>query len=340
MANAWMVRAGQGGRYLENFRSQEMVAIGWSVVGDVRQYGNRKALIEALRSTIPDYSEGMAVVGGGQLFRFVNELKIGDKAVTYDSRARTYLCGVVTGEYCHSSGEEIDELSNRRAVKWEFERSRDDLSAAAKNTLGSILTLFLLPSGVESELWGGQKAKDVAIAEFSEFSDLGKTGLRPFVLGEVTFQEVEEQANVRITDRVAALNWSEMQDLVAGLLRAMGHIAEVSPAGPDRGRDIIASPDGMGFQEPRIVAEVKHRQGRMGAPEIRKFLGGRKAHEKGLFVSTGGFTQEALYEAERSSIPLTLLDSKQLIKFLLTHYPRLDEKTRQMLRLAPLYWPL
>ena len=267
-------------------------------------------------------------------------MKTGDKVVTYDTGARTYLCGVVTGEYSHSSGEEIDELRNRRAVKWGLERKRDELSVATKNTLGSILTLFQLPSSVETELWSGQKAKDVAIAEISESSELGTTGSRPFDLSDVTFQQLEEQATERIADRVDRLNWSEMQDLVAGLLRAMGHIAEVSPAGPDRGRDIVASPDGMGFQEPRIVAEVKHRQGRMGAPEIRKFLGGRKAHEKGLFVSTGGFTQEALYEAERASIPLTLLNSEQLIKFLLTHYSRLDEKTRQMLRLAPLYWPL
>lgn len=342
MANAWMVRAGQGGRYFDAFRSREIVAIGWSVVGDVSRFDSRKALAEQLRKDFPDYSESMATVGAGQLFRFAHEMKSGDRVVTYDARARTYLCGIIMGEYTHDSSEEIDELSNRRAVRWEFERSRDELTAAAKNTLGSILTLFQLSQLVESELWKDHKTINMGKGE-SPIEGLEaqvKLVGRSFELADATFQQVEEQANERIKDRVAALSWSEMQDLVAGLLRAMGHVTKVSPSGPDRGRDIVASPDGMGFQEPRIVVEVKHRQGRMGAPEVRKFLGGRKPHEKGLFVSTGGFTSEAHYEAERASIPLTLLDSEELIEFLLTHYPRLDEKTRQMLRLAPLYWPL
>jgi restriction system protein len=44
-----------------------------------------------------------------------------------------------------------------------------------------------------------------------------------------------------------------MQDLVAGLLRALGYKKRVSPAGPDRGKDIVASPDGFGFESPRIL---------------------------------------------------------------------------------------
>ncbi len=85
-----------------------------------------------------------------------------------------------------------------------------------------------------------------------------------------------------------------MQDLVAGILRAMGYKTLVSPAGADRGKDIIASPDGFGFEPPRIVVEVKHRNARMGSSEIRSFLGGRHKDDRGLYVSTGGFTKEAL----------------------------------------------
>ena len=45
----------------------------------------------------------------------------------------------------------------------------------------------------------------------------------------------------------------EMQDLVAGLLRALGYRTRISAAGPDRGKDIVASPDGFGFESPRIM---------------------------------------------------------------------------------------
>jgi restriction system protein len=47
-----------------------------------------------------------------------------------------------------------------------------------------------------------------------------------------------------------------MQQLVAGILRAMGYKTQISPPGVDRGKDIVASPDGFGFEHPRIVVEV------------------------------------------------------------------------------------
>jgi restriction system protein len=74
----------------------------------------------------------------------------------------------------------------------------------------------------------------------------------------------------------------------------MGYKTLVSPAGADRGSDIIASPGGFGFEPPRIVIEVKHRTARMGSNDIRSFLGGRHKDDRGLYVSTGGFTKDAL----------------------------------------------
>ena len=64
-----------------------------------------------------------------------------------------------------------------------------------------------------------------------------------------------------------------------------------------------------GFEDPRIVVEVKHRpNSSMGSQEIRSFLGGRQQSDKGLYVSTGGFSKDAQYEAERANIPVTLMD--------------------------------
>jgi len=94
-----------------------------------------------------------------------------------------------------------------------------------------------------------------------------------------------------IKDKILELDWEEMQELVAGILRAMDYKTIVSSKGPDRGRDILTSPDGLGLNEPRIVVEVKHRKGQMGSPEIRSFTGGLRPKDKGLYVSTGGYTK-------------------------------------------------
>jgi hypothetical protein len=67
------------------------------------------------------------------------------------------------------------------------------------------------------------------------------------------------------------------EDLSLGTPARMGHPALV--AGGDsknkdwlveisRGTVAIDGPNGLGFQPPRIMVEVKHRKGTMGAPEV------------------------------------------------------------------------
>ena len=131
-----------------------------------------------------------------------------------------------------------------------------------------------------------------------------------------------------------------MQELVAGILRAMGYKTRVSTPGPDRGRDIIASPDGLGFQSPRIVVEVKHRKGAMGAPDIRAFAGGLRHDTSGLYVSTGGFSREARYEADRANHHVALMDAADLSRTVIEHYDKMDSETRAMLPLRKIYWPV
>jgi restriction system protein len=123
-------------------------------------------------------------------------------------------------------------------------------------------------------------------------------------------------------------------------LRAMGYKTRISPPGPDRGKDIIASPDALGFVGPRIVTEVKHRKGTMGAPEVRAFAGGLRNQDNGLYVSTDGFTREARYEADRANHPLTLMDSIDLGDAIVENYDRMDLETRTLLPFKKISWPV
>lgn len=143
-----------------------------------------------------------------------------------------------------------------------------------------------------------------------------------------------------VEDRIMKLSPSEVPELIAGILRAMGYKTRVSKPGPDRGVDVFASPDGLGLQEPRIFVEVKHRSTAMGAPDLRALLGGRKPGDRCIYVSTGGFTKDAHYEADRSSIPLSLVDLERLRELLVHHYEKADAETRTLVPLSRLYWPV
>ena len=62
--------------------------------------------------------------------------------------------------------------------------------------------------------------------------------------------------------------------------------------------------------------------------------------DKGLYVSTGGFSKEAKYEAERANVPVTLLDLDDLAETLTQNYETLDPETRRLVPLRRIYWPV
>ena len=77
----------------------------------------------------------------------------------------------------------------------------------------------------------------------------------------------------------------------------------------------------------------------MGAQEIRSFLGGLRQGDRGLYVSTGGFKKEAKYEAERSPIPVTLVDLDELATLVISHYEEFDLEGRALITLVRVNWP-
>lgn len=329
MKNMWMVRAGEGGYLIAEFLEKKMVAIGWNETGDVSNCEAPQDIKDKLRKSYPDYSEGQINNFAGQIFRFKSEFAVGDLVLTYDPNTRKYSIGEISSDYVYST--KTMEYYHTRKVKWNKSVPRDVLSTSAKNSLGSTLTIFKIPNEVVDELL---KAKE----DFSEASEI-ISPTKDTTL-EIIKDDFEEKARGFIGDKATALSWEQLQDLVAGLLRAMGYRTITSAKGSDRGKDIIASPDGLGLENPRIKVEVKHRKGSMGAPEIRSFLGGLRGNDKGLYISTGGFTKEAKYEAERANMPITLVDSELLVSLIIQYYDSFDLDTRALIPLRKIYWPI
>ncbi|HEY1954051.1 MAG TPA: restriction endonuclease [Polyangiaceae bacterium] len=329
-----MMRAGQGGRHIDDFVEKKAIAFAGERVGALSPQMSKDELLERFAEKYPEEKDGSRASWASQLLRFMTEMKIGDDVLVFDRARRRYVFGKVTSEYKWRPGL-VDDSPHVRSVEWTNEIRRDVLSTATKNTLGSTLTLFKLSADAAQDIQSHKLA-------------LGKIDAEPAVaspkeedegLGLLS-EEQFEKANEFIEDRIDRLNWEEMQELVAGVLRAMGYRTTVSEAGPDRGVDVFASPDGLGLQDPRIFVEVKHRSAQMGAKEIRAFLGGRSKGDKCLYVSTGGFSKDAQYEAERADVALSLITLPRLRQLVVEFYEKLDSETRALVPLRRLYWPV
>jgi restriction system protein len=324
--NMWMVRAGEGAIIFNDFKEKNVIAIGWKEVGNLTSVNDQTQLKNIIRETYSEEKQGRIRMAAVQVIRFRFEFKSGDYVITYNPQERRYLVGEITGDYEYNR-KLIENYPNIRKVKWIDEIDRDRLSTSTKNTLGAISTIFDVGDDAREEILNLLRGKEIREESPDETEDVIK-------------EDMKERAHEFIKDKVSKLDWSDMQRLVAGILRAMGYKTRISPQGPDRGRDIEASPDGLGLTDPRIVVEVKHRKNQtIGSSEVRGFTGGLREGNKAIYVSTGGFTKEAKYEAERSNIPTTLIDSDALVKLIVQYYDSFDSETKSLVPLTKIFWP-
>ncbi len=59
----------------------------------------------------------------------------------------------------------------------------------------------------------------------------------------------------------------------------------------------------------------------------------------GFYVSTGGLTKDAKYEADRGSIPVVLLDLDDLSNEIVRYYGEMDMEARSLIPLTTILWP-
>lgn len=333
MPNLWMVRAGEGGYLVNDFERAGCVAVGWHELGDFGPIRTLEDMRRRIAATYRDIKPGALTGSANMAYKFKEGISLGDRVVSYDPEKREYIVGNVIGDYEYAPNT-VPDYPNIRRVEWNGRVGRDALSVAARNTLGAIQTLFDPGQEVLAELdaaLGGATVPNTPPQHTDE--------------AEEEFEQAKlntlERARELIKDKIRLLSPDDMEQLVAALLRAMGFKATVTPKGADRGVDVRASPDGLGFQQPRIMAEVKHRpRDAMGSEKIRSFAAILRGEDRGLYVSIGGFTQDAKYEAERSREGrITLVDLNELANLIIEHYDRFDVDGRALLPLVRVYWP-
>ncbi len=113
--------------------------------------------------------------------------------------------------------------------------------------------------------------------------------------------------------------------LVVELLVRMGYGGSIKEAGKaigrsgDEGIDGTIKEDVLGLDV--IYIQAKKWDGAVGRPEIQKFAGalqGQRAR-KGIFITTGSFSRDALEFSSRIDSKIVLIDGKKLVDLLVDH---------------------
>lgn len=126
-----------------------------------------------------------------------------------------------------------------------------------------------------------------------------------------------------LLNRVRAASPRFFEHLVVELLLKMGYGGSRKDAGQaigkagDEGIDGVISEDRLGLDI--VYIQAKNWDGTVGRPEIQKFVGalhGKRA-KKGVFITTGSFSSEAIAYIDRIDPKVVLVDGKRLAELMI-----------------------
>ena len=138
---------------------------------------------------------------------------------------------------------------------------------------------------------------------------------------EIAYHAIRENLGNSILNRVRSCSPRFFELLVLDLLTKMGYGKEGSSQhigrNGDEGIDGIISEDRLGLE--LIYLQAKRWQGTVGRPEIQKFVGalhGKRAR-KGVFITTGTFSCEALDYTKTIDPRIALIDGSRLANLMI-----------------------
>lgn len=322
----WGIHAGRTGGAKDLFLKKNRLAIGWPEMSDLsRLPSTREAFKEEFTNVYPNAKKGAIPVKAGTLFRFVHEIQINDLVVYPSKDDRMVHIGRISGNY-EFKPNISSSYPNQRSVAWLNSFPRTRFSQGALYEIGSAVTLFQVKNYAD-EFIAILEGKTVSVSTSEDESI-------PFVI-----EDIKQTTNDFIVKTLSQeLKGHPFAEFVAHLLEKIGYHTRVSPPGPDRGIDIIAHKDELGFEPPIIKVQVKSSDSNIGRPEVSQLFGSIGEKEFGLFVTLSGFTSEAIQFAT-SKTNLRLINGDDLIELIMTYYEKLDSRYKGILPLKQVYIP-
>lgn len=330
MKTVWVVRLGEKGKLADKCKEKGVIAVGWKDVGDLSAFKDFIALRRSVYMSGKERyrGEGSAGVATGMLWSFLKTMKEGDIVLSPKSESREVLIGTISGPYRYDKSVIDEKHPNIRAVEWIKTIPYDEMPREVWRSITAWQTLFelALPDAVaatENLVKGGspKKAVDetVTVSEHKEYSAMEE--------GQMLFEETNAKSLEILATYFDTFTGMEFQEIVWAVLKAAGLYPKQIRQGRDRGIDIEAYHDLLQLGPTRVIVQVKHREGQTSGPEARAFLGTMKrGGDVGLFVSTGGFSKDAILEAQQSHTPVSLMGWEDFIKLFLLVYDKLDNE--------------
>ena len=152
--------------------------------------------------------------------------------------------------------------------------------------------------------------------------------------------DIEEHARDQIIAFInSKFKGHGLERLVGAILEAQGYKVNIAPEGPDGGVDIIAGRGSLGFEPPRLAAQVKSSNSPVDVSVLRELQGVMSTFgaDLGLIVAWGGYKGTVEKEATRQFFKIRLWDANDLVQMLQEYYDNLPDAIQAELPLKRIW---
>ena len=335
----WLVRAGKYGEHEKRFLDESRIYLTRrGLAHDLTSLGDQEKLRTLLEETYPDASKHKIANHVGQIWRFCKEIKVGDWIIVPSKQRSSIHVASVRGEYVFDPNGE-DPYYHYREIEWireDVPRSNFDRDLLC--SFGAIMTIYRIRRN-DAEPRIREMAANNWQSSGIRFAVATKGGEEDTESDE-RLNDLEEAARDQLTKLIIArFKGHGMARLVDAVLRAQGYTTYLSPEGPDKGIDLLAAPEPMGFGQPRVCVQVKSGDSPLDRPTLDQLIGVMEnvRADHGLLVSWGGFKSSIDREEATQFFRVRLWDQGDIIDQVLTNYEKLDEEIKTQLPLKRIW---
>jgi len=294
------------GRYTDVFRNNNYIGIGWfdeiNPIQEKWDLTDKDFLKEKYREKYKEDVNMRVNQNVGQIYRFINDLKIGDIVIS-PYNTNELIIGKITGDL-YFENDNSSPYPWRKKIEWIKDKvNRHSFSQPVQNTLKATLTCFEVKQKQEV------------------FENLGFEVDKSKIRKEIKFDT--KSVYELIKNKFLQLDPTEFELLVSYLLRTLGFepTQEIGKVG-DGGIDFEGVLDVNGIASINLQVQVKrYEKSSIGELEIRSFRGALKEDFQGCFITLSKFQKKAIESSSKNGYKnIQLIDGVKFIELFIQQY--------------------
>ena len=324
----WLCRAGKLGEYETKFIEDKKIYCTWSNLDwDMSQPQTRDDFKLKVIETYPNEKANSIRNQTGQLWMFARSMKPGDWVVVPSKIKQSIYIGKIESGYCFDTGGD-DRFQHFREIEWLKEVPRSAFDQDLLYSFGAFMTVCQISrNDAESRV---QEIVNGVIEAIPSEEDTEPVEID---IESNALQEIADQIIRRYKGHDLA------RKIVAPILEAKGFTTYVSPTGPDKGVDILASQGSLGFDHPRICVQVKSGSDPVDRPTHDQLIGAMSNHKAdyGLLVSWGGFRNSIINDIASHFFKVRLWTHMEIVQEFLRHYEKMLDDVKEAIPLKQIW---